>query len=552
ASLTIGATSSDPSGSSVGAGVVTGGAGGGGNSFSGAGAAYGSGIFLDGMTSGGGDGVEKLTLGAGQIAGQTTTISGIIADEAGSVQGAAGQGELVIEGQGTVKLAPVDSKGAATANTFVGGILLEGGTLELASSGAAGAGALTFVNDAKLVIDGTAMPANLISGFAAGDVIDLTGVAFTDETATLDSSDALHFTENGQTYTLQFDAAAAGLSFSATSDGAAGTDITVACYGAGTRIRTGRGEVAVEDLRVGDMALTAGGGRRPIGWIGWRELDVTRHPDPRAVRPVRIAAGAFGDLKPRRDLWLSPGHNVFVDGVLIPAIVLANGATIEQVSVEKVVYYHVELDAHDIVLAESYLDCGNRDAFANGGGATELFPDFAPRADRATCCPICKTGPKVEAAKARLLARAQDFGFAATRDPDLHLLADGARIEPDRIEGRRYAFSLSGHVKDIRLASRVWTPSHMRSDSADDRDLGVLATRLAIDGAPRDLTALADGWREVESASWRWTDGFARLPAGARTIVIEIGDDPFYWTDRSDATALLFGFVAGARGLRAV
>jgi hypothetical protein len=44
---------------------------------------------------------------------------------------------------------------------------------------------------------------------------------------------------------------------------------------------------------------------------------------------------------------------------------LCNGATIRQESVAVVEYYHVELDAHDIMLAEglpaeSYLDTGNR------------------------------------------------------------------------------------------------------------------------------------------------------------------------------------------------
>ncbi|MCJ2082414.1 Hint domain-containing protein, partial [Methylobacterium sp. J-090] len=42
------------------------------------------------------------------------------------------------------------------------------------------------------------------------------------------------------------------------------------CFVAGTRILTARGEVAVEDLRVGDSAITASGRRRTVTWTGHR------------------------------------------------------------------------------------------------------------------------------------------------------------------------------------------------------------------------------------------------------------------------------------------
>ena len=62
---------------------------------------------------------------------------------------------------------------------------------------------------------------------------------------------------------------------------------------------------------------------------------------------------------------------MFVDGVLIPIRHLVNGRSIREQPVEAVTYWHVELDRHDIMLAEglpceSYLDTGNRAAFANG------------------------------------------------------------------------------------------------------------------------------------------------------------------------------------------
>ncbi len=80
---------------------------------------------------------------------------------------------------------------------------------------------------------------------------------------------------------------------------------------------------------------------------------------------MRVKAGAFEDARPRRDLWLSPDHAVFVDDVLIPIKRLINGTSIAQVPVEEVTYYHVALGRHDVILAEglpteSYLDRGDR------------------------------------------------------------------------------------------------------------------------------------------------------------------------------------------------
>ena len=158
----------------------------------------------------------------------------------------------------------------------------------------------------------------------------------------------------------------------------------VTCCRAGTLIRTDRGEVPVEALRVGDRVVSAFGGTATVTWLGHRRVDCQRHPKPHDVWPVRVAAGAFGANQPRRDLWLSPDHSVFIDGVLIPIRYLVNGATIVREPTDAVTYWHVELPQHDILLAEglpceSYLDTGNRGAFENGAGPTMLHPDFALR-----------------------------------------------------------------------------------------------------------------------------------------------------------------------------
>lgn len=165
-------------------------------------------------------------------------------------------------------------------------------------------------------------------------------------------------------------------------DLALGVSSVAACYAAGTRIATHHGTVAIEELRVGERVVTASGALRPIVWLGHRQVDCLRHPCPSDVWPVRVQTHAFAPGQPARDLFLSPDHAVHVGEVLIPVRYLLNGATIAQVPVPAVTYWHVELPVHDLVLAEglpceSYLDTGNRAAFTGSGERNRLVAKAA-------------------------------------------------------------------------------------------------------------------------------------------------------------------------------
>jgi hypothetical protein len=78
-----------------------------------------------------------------------------------------------------------------------------------------------------------------------------------------------------------------------------------------------------------------------------------------------------------------------------------------------VIYYHIELGRHGVVLAdglptESYLDIGARSNFDNGGGPMRLHPDFSIRAWEADgCAPLVITGKKLRAARQRMMKRAK-------------------------------------------------------------------------------------------------------------------------------------------------
>lgn len=127
------------------------------------------------------------------------------------------------------------------------------------------------------------------------------------------------------------------------------------CFLRGTRIRTPNGDVAIEALAVGDMVETFDGKQRPIKWIGKQIIE--RRPDgswQHDLAPVRVARSALGPMVPENDLYVSPLHALYIDGVLVPAKNLINGQTIAQVAIDgdTIEYFHIQLASHDVVLAE--------------------------------------------------------------------------------------------------------------------------------------------------------------------------------------------------------
>ena len=328
---------------------------------------------------------------------------------------------------------------------------------------------------------------------------------------------------------------------------AAGLPIT-ACFAAGTRIATARGEIAVQHLSPGEPVLTVtpdGPMPRPIRWIGQAALDLGRHPQAERIAPVRVRAGAFADGVPRRDLRLSPDHAVFLEGALIPVRLLLNGASIVQERrTGRIRYYHVELDAHAVLLAEglaaeSYLDTGNRAGFDNGGTVRMLHPDFARRIwDARGCAPLLLDGADMLTAWARLRGRAMALGYALTDCPDLRVRADGVRVPARRSIPGQWRVVLPPGTRRVGLLSRTVVPEHVDRSQADRRDLGIALTGIALDGRPASLEspALAAGFYPIErsgASEWRWTDGNAVLhvvPVNrAMTLDLQAGTWARYW-----------------------
>jgi autotransporter-associated beta strand protein len=495
-------------GSTLSAGTVTGGTG------ATDGQAYGNGIFLQGTQ----------TVTFSPATGQTETISGVIADQSGSggTAGNAGAGTVTIDGLGTVKL--------SAANTFTGGIQLDSGTLELTNASSAGSGAITFgtsVIDPTTLIDAGDTPANgatfgtTFDNFGDNDNIDIAGLTYTAGATAIYNSGTgkLAVTSNGETIYFNLTGTIAS-HYYAYNDGNGGVLVNdnPACFLRGAMILTPDGEVPVQDLKIGDLVTTLDGSAQSIVWIGKGRSLVT--PKNQGARPVIVRKDAISDGAPCRDLYLTKAHSLFLDDVLIPVEHLINGASILWDENSRVVeYYHVELPAHGVIIAdgaasESYFDGGNRDTFLNADR-----PENLPETD--WCAPVLSSGPIVAGVWKHLLDRSGFTPPALTGDADLHLLADGVRIDAETIDGATHRFRLTQAPFDLRIVSRSAVPRAI-GRSHDLRRLGVAIRSLKLEAAEltTHLTSgsalLHEGFHPGETErKLRWTDGNAAVPARA-------------------------------------
>jgi hypothetical protein len=342
-------------------------------------------------------GTDDLLSGAGTISGDgggnnTVRLTNIVND--GTIE--ATGGSLLVYGS-------VVGTGEITVET--------GATITMQATVGAGQ-TMAFSPTAHAVLNDVSAFAGTITGFAKGNILDLASTAAT--TATWSPGTLAIVTAAG-TIDLNIAGSYAPNEFVVQSDGLGGTEVELACFAAGTRILTPSGPVVVEALSPGDRVLTMEGECLPIRWIGRRRVDCRRHPYPRAISPVRIKAHAFRPGCPERDLFLSPDHAIYHDGVLIPVKYLLNGTTLRQMRAAMVDYFHLELSRHDVVLAEglpseTFLDSGNRAAFGNAPGAVQLHPDFS-RADTSLSwdargyAPLCVVGEQVERLREHLAAQ---------------------------------------------------------------------------------------------------------------------------------------------------
>jgi hypothetical protein len=123
--------------------------------------------------------------------------------------------------------------------------------------------------------------------------------------------------------------------------------------------------------------------------------------------PIRVAQDALGAGNPYRDLYLSRAHMVHLDGLLLPVGDLINDRTIAAVDIgtDRLEYFHIELETHDVVLAEGApcetlrLTPERLLSFDNGHEYLELYGQ--PR-EVAACAPMAAFNGRRSELKSRL------------------------------------------------------------------------------------------------------------------------------------------------------
>jgi Ca2+-binding RTX toxin-like protein len=190
----------------------------------------------------------------------------------------------------------------------------------------------------------------------------------------------------------------------------------IPCFTPGTRVATPRGEVAVEDLKVGDKVITRDNGFQDIQWVGHKRITLKTLTDAPHLKPVLIKAGSLGNGLPERDMIVSPNHRMLIANaevdllfdqpeVLVAAKHLVGMDGVHRLDMVATTYIHFMCASHQIVLADgawsesfqpgdytlSGIDSDQRDEIF------ELFPELKTRIGRENYISARPTLKKFEA-----------------------------------------------------------------------------------------------------------------------------------------------------------
>lgn len=316
-----------------------------------------------------------------------------------------------------------------------------------------------------------------------------------------------------------------------------------ACFLAGSMIRTTTGEVAVEDVRIGDEIIAFDWRNntdvvRPVVWVGKAHVNVHHGlPDDEAGWPVRILKDAIDNGVPYKDMLITAEHCLFFQDRFVPARMLVNGVSVfYDKSISSYDYYHVETEQHSVItadgmLTESYLDTGNRSTFRQEGKVALLHGTVKSWEDDAGA-PLEIERSFVESLYRAIEAR-QDLvstgqtavqAIELTNDPDLHLVTEtGAIIHPMRHTSDNYSFMLPSNIQSVRLVSRASRPADVIGPFVDDRrymgvaigNIQLFSGRETFDITSHLQTEKPEGWHA--DMGWEgvaWTNGNATLLLG--------------------------------------
>ncbi|PWK59508.1 Hint domain-containing protein [Roseicyclus mahoneyensis] len=135
------------------------------------------------------------------------------------------------------------------------------------------------------------------------------------------------------------------------------------CLTAGVLVQTARGPVPAAALREGDRVQTRDAGWQPVRAVLRRWFPATELAADPSLRPVRVAAGAFGNGLPLRDMRVSLQHCFLAadpagrhpEAIIRArhiAVTLGQADLSDDAPAQGESYVHILLDAHHLILAE--------------------------------------------------------------------------------------------------------------------------------------------------------------------------------------------------------
>ncbi|ASC05083.1 hypothetical protein WSS15_01630 [Acetobacter pasteurianus] len=456
---------------------------------------------------------------------------------------ASGAATVTVSDGASLKL--TNSDNVATGSSVVVG---NGGTLILGGYATTTSGLIQFGgNGGTIEVAAGTTPSIIeyITNISSGDTIVLDGMTADNYTYV---NGVYTLTDNGQpisgTSSFQLPDANEGSTFTVkTVNGK--TYLTadkIVCFLAGSMIRTSEGDVAVEDIQIGDQLVTFDWKHNkevthPVVWVGKAHAMVRAGlPDDEAGYPVRVLKDAIADGVPYKDMLITAEHCLFFEGKFVPVRMLVNGVSIfYDKSITSYDYYHVETEQHSVItadgmLTESYLDTGNRRAFRQEGKVATLRGAVQSWVEDAGA-PLCVDRAFVEPLFHKLEARENSVTgcqmpteqAVVVADPNLHLVTQvGAIIRPMRQEGQRYSFMLPANTQSVRIVSRASRPADVIGPFVDDRrQMGVAVADVHFITAKKlhPITAhlqahKPEGWHDTDWTDCAWTNGNAVLPLG--------------------------------------
>lgn len=360
-----------------------------------------------------------------------------------------------------------------------------------------------------------------------------------------DNGETTSLSVKGNTLVDQTGAVVANVTFasgySASDFSFSGDTATVTCYLRDTAINTTRGNVAVQDIALGDHVLAYAGdatSSRRVVWAGRASCIVDSSlPDDLAGYPVRILKDAISAGAPFKDMLVTAEHCLLLEGKFIPVRMLVNGRSIfYDKTIASYDYYHIETEDHSVIMAdgvltESYLDTGNRSSFRQTGKVVSIGGSRKLSWNDAAA-PLDVTRAFVEPLFREILDRSESLGCPVVNegsplsyDTDLHLITEsGAIIRKISETDGRSVFVIPNGVNELRIVSNASRPSDVIGPYVDDRRyFGVAVGEVMLHEGRRSRSVVEhlslvdlDGWNALEAETGRWTTGDALLPLGER------------------------------------